>query len=445
MTEERLVSMSHEEILRLKTLEQLQSKIITQKAAGKILSLSVRQVRRLCKSYAKNGAVGLTSKKRTQVSNNKIPIADKKKIIEITREKYADFGPTFLSEKLLENHDIVISKETLRQWLIEENLHKAKRRSKAQIHQMRERRPSFGELIQIDGSPHAWFENRNEKCCLLVFVDDATSKIVNLRFEEAETTAGYFRTVIGYITKYGLPAAMYSDRHNIFRVNMPTKTEDGVTQFGQAMKELGIEIICANSPQAKGRVERANGILQDRLVKELRLRGINDINAGNLYLPEFIERYNEKFAVEPKSSFDSHVKLIGNENLDLIFSFKHIRSISKNLELTYMNKIYQIKDIGSKYRLRHAKVTVCENLAGEIKLIYKKKNLDYSCYEKQKKAAGTAKIVEAKLLNYEVDSMVRASRKPSTKHPWRGAYKPTPPVMQKDPLEIFDITRGSAP
>jgi hypothetical protein len=441
MTEERLISMSHKEILRLKTLEQLQSKIITQKIAGKILSLSVRQVRRLSKSYAKNGAAGLVSKKRTHISNNKIPIADKKKIIEITRAKYADFGPTFLSEKLLENHSIVISKETLRQWLIEENLHKSKRRSKARIHQMRERRPSFGELIQIDGSPHDWFEGRREKCCLLVYVDDATSKLVNLRFEEAETTAGYFRTTKEYISKYGLPVAMYSDRHNIFRVNMPTKADDGITQFGQAMNELGIEIICANSPQAKGRVERANGILQDRLVKELRLRGISDINTANLYLPEFIERYNKKFAVEPKSSFDSHVKLIGNENLDLIFSLKHTRSVSKNLELIYKTKIYQIKDTGSIYRLRHARVTVYENLAGEIKLIYKGKKLDYSCYERQKKTAKTARIVETKLLNHKVDAMVRASRKPSTKHPWRSTYKPTPPVF----LDVSDSIRGSAP
>ena len=181
----------------------------------------------------------------------------------IIKEKYIDFGPTFLREKLIENHNITVSRETLRKWMTAENIWKTKRRKQARIHQMRERRSCFGELVQIDGSPHDWFEGRGEKCCLLVFIDDVTSKLVNLRFEEVETTAGYFRAAKEYITTYGLPMAFYNDRHSIFRVNMPGC--EGTTQFGRAAQELGIEIICANSPQAKGRVERANGILQDRL------------------------------------------------------------------------------------------------------------------------------------------------------------------------------------
>ena len=401
MTTEELITMNNKEVLRLQIIEKLDCRMLGQSKASKLLKISCRQTRRLLKAYRRKGTKSLISKKRGKPSNNRISETIKKNVLAITEEKYIDFGPTFLKEKLLENHNISVSKETLRKWLIAENIWVAKGRKKARIHQMRERRSCFGELIQIDGSPHDWFEGRGERCCLLVFIDDATSKLVSMRFEETETTAGYFRAAKDYATKYGLPMAFYSDKHSIFRVNMPSC--EGTTQFGRAAQELGVEIICANSPQAKGRVERANGILQDRLVKEMRLRGINDIKTANAYLPEFIEQYNNKFAVEPKSKADAHVKLSGNENLDLIFCFKNERELSKNLELSYHNDLYQIKTEDKGYRLRHTKVTVCEDLEGKVTIIYKGEKLEHRCYKKQKK---TAEIIEAKDLNHKIDSIV---------------------------------------
>lgn len=414
MATEELIAMNQKEILRLQVIEKIDCGVLGQSKASKLLKISCRQIRRLLKAYRRQGAKSLSSKKRGKPSNNRICEEIKRNILSITKEKYIDFGPTFLKEKLLENHNISVSKETLRKWLIAENIWIAKGRKKARIHQMRERRSCFGELIQIDGSPHDWFEGRGEKCCLLVFIDDATSKLVNMRFEETESTAGYFRAAKDYATKYGLPMAFYSDKHSIFRVNMPGC--EGVTQFGRSAQELGIEIICANSPQAKGRVERANGILQDRLVKEMRLRGINDIKTANAYMPEFIEQYNNKFAVEPKSKADAHVKLSGNENLGLIFCFKNERVLSKNLELSYHNDLYQIKTEDKGYRLRHAKVTVCEDLEGEVTIIYKGEKLEHQCHKKQKRSA---KIIESKDLNHKIDSIVKRKHNLCINHFWK--------------------------
>ena len=429
MAIEELITMSQKEVLRGQILEKLKDGALGQSEASKILKISCRQVRRLLKAYRQQGAKSLVSKKRDKPSNNRLSEETKQNILALIKEKYIDFGPTFLGEKLLENHNIAVSKETLRQLMISENIWQTKRRKKARIHQLRERRSSFGELIQIDGSPHDWFEGRGEKCCLLVFIDDATSRIVNMRFEEAETTAGYFRAAKEYITKYGIPMAFYSDKHNIFRVNMPGC--ENVTQFGRAAGELGIEIICANSAQAKGRVERANQTMQDRLIKEMRLLGISDIETGNAYLPEFIERHNIKFAAEPKSTVDAHVKLNGNEDLDLIFCFKENRELSKNLELSYYNDIYQIKTENKGYRLRHAIVRVCEDLEGKITIIYKGEKLEYSCYKKQKK---TAEIIEAKALNHKVDSIAKKRYKPSADHAWRKPFK----IIQKPAVMVGD-------
>ena len=317
MATEELITMSQQEVLRLQVIEKLKDRILSQREASKILKVSCRQIKRLVRVYRQQGAKGLVSKKRDKPSNNRLSEETKQNILALIKDKYIDFGPTFLGEKLLENHDITVSKETLRQLMVAENLWQTKRRKEAKVHQMRERRSRFGELSQIDGSPHDWFEGRGDKCCLIVFIDDATSRIVSLRFEETETTAAYFKAAKTYVTQYGLPMAFYSDKHGIFRVNMPNC--DSETQFGRAARELGIEIICAHSPQAKGRVERSNQTFQDRLVKEMRLLGISDIEAANAYLPEFRQKHNTKFAVEPKSNNDAHVKLIGDENLDLIF------------------------------------------------------------------------------------------------------------------------------
>ena len=247
----------------------------------------------------------------------------------------------------------------------------------------------------------------------MVFIDDATSKILQLLFVPVESTAGYFRATRQYIEKCGIPIAFYSDKHSIFRINMPEGMFDGETQFHRITRELGIELICANSPQAKA-------ILQDRLVKELRLLSINDLETANAYLPKFIKQYNAKFAKEPKDATDMHRKLNKSAHeLDIIFSEQYKRKLSKNLECSFKNKIYQVQVFGYGYSLRNATVTICENANGVIRLLCMGKERAYKCYEKSKRPP---EIVDTKHLNRKVDDFTKW--KPAPNHPWR-QYKNT--------------------
>src|SRR4029077_10614717 len=239
-----------------------------------------------------DGAASLVSKHRGKPSNHRLPTEVRTLALSIVRERYADFGPTMAAEKLSEHHGCSVSRETLRGWMIADGLwqdrrdgfprppHARRRRGRRHRppapHQPRRRRDCLGELVQIDGSEHAWFEDRGPPCTLLAFVDDATSRLMELRFATSESAFDYFRATRGYLEMHGKPVAFYSDKHGIFRVNSKEAAGgDGVTQFGRALLELNINIICANSPQAKGRIERAFGTLQDRMVKELRLAGVS--------------------------------------------------------------------------------------------------------------------------------------------------------------------------
>ena len=412
-----LLSMSQQEIERTSIIEQVARKQMKQGKAGQILKVGSRQIRRMVRAYRLNGAKGLVSKCRGRVSNNRCEEGLKEESMALIHQHYADFGPTLAAEKLRERHTLLVSKETLRQWMIAAGLWKAKRQKKARVHQSRERRACFGELIQLDGSHHDWFEGRADKCCLLVLIDDATSQLVGLRFEEQETTAGYFSVVRGYVEKLGRPLAFYSDKYGVFRINHPDALGEAQTQFERAMGDLDVELICADSPQAKGRVERANATLQDRLVKEMRLRGISTMAAANAFLPTFIEEYNRRFAVVARSQINAHrQELPDAQTLDLIVSLQYTRTLSKNLELSYENTIYQVKVEGAGYRLQHAKITVCEDLAGNITLLYKGRRLSYQRHEKQKR---TASVVSAKQLTTTVNKVVAKTCIPSREHPWR--------------------------
>lgn len=409
------IIMSQKEVLRHEIIIALDKKILKQEAAANKLGVGIRQVKRLYRKYKDHGASGLISKRRGQRSNNRFSEDVKKQTLKLVLANYADFGPTLAMEKLSQNHGINVSKETLRKWMIEEEIWFGKKRKRSVIHQLRERRPRFGELVQIDGSPHDWFEGRGETCCLLVFIDDATSNLLQLLFVPVESTSGYLKAVRQYVEQYGVPLAFYSDKHSIFRINMPDGMFKGETQFQRVTRELAIELICANSPQAKGRVERANGILQDRLVKELRLLGINDIETANAYLPKFTKQYNERFAKEPKDATDMHRKLCKSaQELDLIFSEQHKRKLSKNLECSFKNKIYQIQVSGYGYSLRNAAIIICENANGYVRLLCMGKERAYKCYEKSKRPP---EIVDTKFLNRKVDSLVKW--KPAADHPWR--------------------------
>lgn len=255
--------MSQPELSRLEVIQRVKRKTLKQRQAAELLSVSVRQVKRLCRAYQAGGASALISRQRGRPSNNRLPEKTTKKARQLLRTRYHDFGPTLATEKLA-IEGVSLSVETVRQLLMAEGLWQPRRARRAVIHQLRERRARLGELVQIDGSPHDWFEGRAPKCTLLVFVDDATSRLMHLQFVEAETTFNYFAAVRSYITCFGKPLAFYSDKFSVFRVNIPNALSGtGLTQFGRGMKELEIELICAHSPQAKGRVERANQTLQD--------------------------------------------------------------------------------------------------------------------------------------------------------------------------------------
>jgi len=417
--------MSKQERSRAQVLRDLDEGRIKRRYAAQQLNLSVRQITRLLKTYRRFGDEGLVSKKRGRPSHHQLDPDTKQRALELLQTRYADFGPTFAHEKLTEVHHLALGRETVRGLMIQAGLWRPRRAHKPVVHPLRERRARFGELVQIDGSPYAWFEDRAPVCSLLVFIDDATGRLLELRFTAAESTFSYFEAAEDYFRRLGKPLAFYSDKLGVFRINQThAQTGTGLTQFGRAMEQLGIQVICANTPQAKGRVERANQTLQDRLVKEMRLRGIASMAAGHAYLPEFIADFNARFAVLPRQPEDAHRPLLPQDDLARILTIQEPRVLSKNLTVQYENAIYQIQSKRPGYTLRHARVTVCENRQGEIAIEYKGKPLDYIVY---RPAPRQAQVVSSKQLTMKLDA-VSTPAKPAKKrkpyipppdHPWR--------------------------
>ena len=421
--------MSERELSRLEIVQRVKRKSLKQREAAEQLGLTERQVKRLCKRYREGGAAGLISKRRGRPSNNRLAEKTVKKARQLLRTHYHDFGPTLAHEKLTIK-GVSLSVEAVRQLMIAEGLWHVRRAPRAVIHQLRQRRARLGELIQIDGSPHDWFEGRAPSCTLLVFVDDATSQLMYLQFVVAETTFNYFAAVRAHLTAFGKPLAYYSDKFSVFRVNIPNALSGtGLTQFGRAMKELDIELICAHSPQAKGRVERANQTLQDRLTKELRLQGISSMAKANAYLPQFIKDYNQRFGVPPRSAESAHRPLQRGEELDRVLTLSERRTLSQNLTLSYNKVIYQIQTKRAAYTMRRAQVEVRETSNGEITIEYKGRALEYTVYREQEQHQ--AQVVPAKLLQ---PAAARAASQPKQK---RG------PVPRSHPWRSFEFTHNS--
>lgn len=332
------VIMSERELNRVEVLAQVDDGRLTVDNAANMLDLTRRQVFRLLKRYRHDGAVAIRHKARGKRPNNCIHPAKRDYALSVIKEQYSDFGPTLATEMLVEHHGFKVSRETVRKWMQEDGLWLS-RKQRRTFHQPRLRRECYGELIQIDGSDHRWFEERADPCTLLVFIDDATSMLMELRFVTSESTFSYFDALESYLLKHGRPVAFYSDKHTVFRVPKPSKHMTGMTQFGRALAELNIEIICANSSQAKGRVERANRTLQDRLVKELRIAGISNMEDGNAFLSGFIERYNGKFAKVPAKPDNLHRALnIEPDRLAEVFCLRDKRYVTKDLTLKYDRK-----------------------------------------------------------------------------------------------------------
>jgi transposase len=416
---DQLLAMSSKERNRLEVMQRVAKKEMSQKEAGTILGVSVRQIKRLLKAYREKGAEGLVSKHRGRQGNNRLGEEVKKKALNLLKTKYQGFGPTLAHEKLVEKENLKLSDESVRKLMIAEDLWKPRKAKKVTVHQLRERRACFGELVQIDGSSHDWFEGRAEACVLLVFIDDATGQLLQLLFVESESFFSYCQAAEGYFRQYGKPVAFYSDKNSIFRVNQPSAgAHNDLTQFGRAMLELEIEIICANSPQAKGRVERVIQTLQDRLPKEMRLRGLASRDAGNAYLTDFLQDFNQRFAEEPRSSVDVHRPLTAKEDLTHIFTWQETRTLSKNLTLQFQKTVYQIQTKRPAYTLRNAQVTICVNAQEQLTILYQGKALPYSIYNQQAKQA---QIVSSKQLDGALPSKPLPP-KPAPDHPWRQGF-----------------------
>ena len=408
---EKVIWMSAKELERAHVIRLVVEKRLRQTEAAERLGLGKRQVIRLVKLWREDGDKGLVSKQRGRTSPRRTQAEKRAKIESLLREKYPDFGATLAAEKLAELDKITVSHETVRQMQMKLGLWKPKLRKEKYIHQPRERRPRFGELIQIDGSPHDWFEGRAARCNLTVFIDDATSRLVALHFSPTETTAAYLTALKSYVLAQGIPLAFYSDRHGIFRVNaVDAVSGDGKTEFNRVTDRLNIEQICAHSPQAKGRVERVNQTLQDRLIKEMRLRNISSIAAAEAFFPAFIEAHNKKFAVPPKDKTNAHRPWTGTEKmLDDVLARRETRTLSKALTFSCEGKIYCVKTDGVGVALRGAKVEIHHFVNGMTEVHYRDRILPCTAFKTYPVPPPT---VDEKTLNARVDACIAKRRPP---------------------------------
>lgn len=393
------VSMSERELRRVEVLTSVVNGHLTATAAAGVLDLSRRQVHRLLAALRDGGAAALRHKNRGRRSNRALSDELKTRVLALVRETYSDFGPTLLAETLAERHGIGVSRETLRVWMSEAGLWLS-RRQRRSVHQLRLRREHLGELVQIDGSEHRWFEDRGPPCSLLVFIDDATGRLMQLRFVKSESAFSYFEALRGYLDAHGRPLAFYSDKHSVFRVaKTEAKGGQGMTQFGRALSELGIEILCANSSQAKGRVERVNRTLQDRLVKELRLAGVSTMEAGNAHLAGFVERFNARFAVPPARAEDLHRPLaMTPERLSDVLAWRETRYVGADLSLSYERKrIILDRSDRSEAAAGHY-VDTYAFADGRFEVRWKGFPLPYRVFDKDRRVTHSA-IVENKRLS----------------------------------------------
>ena len=406
---EGLLTMSATERDRSRLIQEVIEKKLRGREAAERLGVGKRQVKRLVRAWKRDGDGGLINRQRGRVPNNALPAAMRERLERLLREEYPDFGATLAAEKLAEREGIVVSRETVRQVQTRLGLHKPKRRRARRVFQLRERRPRFGELVQIDGSPHDWFEGRGPRCTLIVFIDDATGRLTALRFAPVESGKAWLEALRDQVLTHGCPLAFYSDRHGIFRVNAKDAASgDGKTEFGRVMERLGITLSNALTPQAKGRVERANQTLQDRLIKDMRLSNINLIEAAQAFLPSFILKWNEKFPVAPRDTVSAHRPWTETGAvLDLALARQEERVLSKALTFSHGGTKYCVNTGGPGTAMRGARVLVHHLADGRLHVTYKDRVLACTAY-------GTYPVPDpaedGKTLDVRVDAIVARQR-----------------------------------
>jgi len=417
------ITMSAKELDKFQIIKKLIDKHLNGTEAAKLLRLSVRQVKRLKIKVIKSGAKGLIHGNRGQVGHHRLTCNEKKKIIGLLRERYHDFKPTFANEKLFEIHGIDHDPKTIRQIMIDEGLWKPRTKKKASAHRAwRERRGCYGEMIQFDGSYEHWFEDRNNsgKICLLAAIDDATGKIVSLKFAKHEGVFPVFSFWQEYLIKHGKPRSIYLDKFSTYNINHQLAKENGntLTQFERAANDLKIEPIKANSPQAKGRVERLFHTLRDRLIKELRLAGISTVEEANMFLENtFIPKFNAKFSIEPRNKTDLRQKLNQKENRQLpgIFSRQIERTILNDFTFSFRNQWYQLMKEQPATICKKDIVIVEERLDKTIHIRLRSKYLNYKLLPKRP---------ERQITRIKMPWILAAStaHTPPPNHPWRQAF-----------------------
>jgi hypothetical protein len=412
--------MSAKERRRKVEFEGVREGRLTIKAAAMRLGLSYRHCRRSYKRFCEQGDKGLVHRRRGQPSNRAKPKAVKEAVLFEYRERYEGFGPVLAQEKLVER-GYAIGRETLRTWLIEEKLWEPRRR-RARHRKRRERKAHFGELVQLDGSHHQWFGEGEPPCCLMDMVDDATGVTLALMGEQ-ETTELAMLVVWLWLKRYGIPKALYTDKKNVFVTDRaPTieeqlAAEEPLTEFGKACKKLSMEIHAANSPQAKGRVERKHGVYQDRFVKELKLRGITTIEGANELLRNgFIKELNRKFARMPLHETDFHRPVEAGCNLREIFCFEKTATVANDWVVQSENRFYQILKQNTPLPRPREKVMVRRLLNGAIQILYHDRKLKF----KEITSPPTPLRYKEPVAPQSVQKQEKKNKyKPAADHPWR--------------------------
>jgi len=414
-----IIAMSMEEAKRLHVVRKVLEKQITQVEAAALVGICLRQFQRIVRRVRAEGDHGICHRARGRKPNNQLPETVKARIIELCRGRYREFGPTLASEKLLEKNRLKVSAETLRTWLLEAGLPYRKRRKRPH-RQWRERKTCRGAMVQLDGSHHDWFEGRGPRCVLMGFVDDATGEVY-ARFYAYEGTLPAMDSFKRYIRRYGIPQSVYLDRHSTYKAAVPHQTiedqlEDrqSLSHFERSLQELGVTVIHAYSPQAKGRVERLFGTFQDRVVKEMRLAGISTQDEGNVFLETYLPKYNKQFRMSPAQDTDLHRPFKDHRQLDRILSIRNERALRNDLTIAHNKRLYQIKD-----NIRARKVVVEERTDGSMRILHNGQRLRYQEItarpEKEPKRKELYKVWERK--------------KPARNHLWRSSY----PFSPKEP------------
>lgn len=411
MVREDRVTMSAKELRRVHVIRQVVDQQLTQVKAGALLGLTPRQVRRLVRRVEQEGDRGLVHRGRGKPSNRRIPEKKKAKALQLYAQRYGDFGPTLATEKLAERHGITLSDETLRLWLRARGVTHFRRRKRPH-RAWRARKAHRGELVQLDGSHHDWLEGRGPRCVLMAYIDDASSQVF-ARFYDYEGTIPAMDSFQRYMRQQGIPLAIYADKHTTYRSPAePTVGEQlaGLkpqSQFGRALSELGVELIAAHSPQAKGRVERLFKTFQDRLVKELRLAGIATMEDANRFVEGYLPRYNRRFAVPPAQAADLHRPTPSARDLDRCLCLQTTRCLRKDFTMAHAGQLYQIHDT-----IRATHVQVEERLDGVLRITHHGRALDFH--------AITARP------GPEAKTRSRSHRPvtPRPNHPWRKRWRP---------------------